>query len=202
MAKRINVDGEPVLFGTGMTNRPTIRELEKILDEEEDTPIEILPNGEVRPLGTHADELHGGKPLTLREDLGGEYGGHLSRLYREVEDARCNFPLIDPYRTAEGKLYVLGALQAAPGRMYTLSVTFPDTYPNSPPHVGVRKPALHDAAPHRYRDGEICYLHPKMWNPGLHNLTFVIGRAAKWLGKYEVWLQTRNWPGAQMSHAS
>lgn len=55
--------------------RPTIHELEAILDGEEDTPIEILPNGEIRALGKGSAELSGGKPLTMREDLGGEYGG-------------------------------------------------------------------------------------------------------------------------------
>ena len=60
-----------------MSNRPTIHELEEILDAEEDTPIEILPNGEVRVLGRGSAELGGRKPLTMREDLGGEYrGGH------------------------------------------------------------------------------------------------------------------------------
>ena len=29
-------------------------------------------------------------------------------------------------------------------------------------------------APHRYQGGHICYLHPSMWNPGAHHLTFVI----------------------------
>lgn len=58
-----------------MPNRPTIHELEAILDAEEDTPIEILPNGEVRALGKGSAELGGGKPLTMRENLGGEYGG-------------------------------------------------------------------------------------------------------------------------------
>lgn len=55
--------------------KPTIRELEKILDAEEDTPIEILPNGEVRAQGQGSKELTTRKPLTMREDLGGEYGG-------------------------------------------------------------------------------------------------------------------------------
>ena len=55
--------------------KPTIRELEKILDAEEDTPIEILPNGEVRAQGQGSKELTSRKPLTMREDLGGEYGG-------------------------------------------------------------------------------------------------------------------------------
>ncbi len=55
--------------------RPTITELEAILQNEEEVPIEILPNGEVREKGkTSTQELGGRKPLTMREDLGGEYG--------------------------------------------------------------------------------------------------------------------------------
>ena len=57
-----------------MARKPTIEELEKILESEEDTPIEILPNGEIRGLGdSDAGERGFKKPLTLREDLGGEY---------------------------------------------------------------------------------------------------------------------------------
>jgi hypothetical protein len=57
------------------SKRPTIAELEAILQQEEDVPIEILPNGEVRALNsTTPAELGGRKPLTMREDLGGEYG--------------------------------------------------------------------------------------------------------------------------------
>jgi hypothetical protein len=57
-----------------MNNKPTIKELEAILDKEEDVPIEILPNGEIRAKGqTKPSELGDKKPLTFREDLGGEY---------------------------------------------------------------------------------------------------------------------------------
>lgn len=57
-----------------VAKKPTIKELEAILDKEQDTPIEILPNGEIRAQGATASELPGKKPLTMREDLGGEYG--------------------------------------------------------------------------------------------------------------------------------
>lgn len=57
-----------------MDRKPTIQELEKLLNSEEDTPIQILPNGEIREIGqTSTSELGGKKPLTLRENLGGEY---------------------------------------------------------------------------------------------------------------------------------
>lgn len=58
-----------------MARKPTIEELERLLDSEEDTPIEILPNGEIRAFGgSEAAERGFKKPLTMREDLGGEYG--------------------------------------------------------------------------------------------------------------------------------
>lgn len=57
-----------------MGRKPTIEELERILDQEEEIPIEILPNGEIRASGQTSDnELGGKKPLTMRENLGGEY---------------------------------------------------------------------------------------------------------------------------------
>jgi hypothetical protein len=56
-------------------SKPTIDQLEAILANEEEVPIEILPNGEVRAKGqTSSAELGGKKPLTMRENLGGEYG--------------------------------------------------------------------------------------------------------------------------------
>ncbi len=57
-----------------MAQKPTIHELEEILDNEEDSPIEILPNGEVRAVGG-SDSAERGyrKPITMRENLGGEY---------------------------------------------------------------------------------------------------------------------------------
>jgi hypothetical protein len=58
--------------------RPTIAQLEAILDSEEQVEIDILPNGEVRAKGqTPAHETGGKKPLTMREDLGGEYAAEV-----------------------------------------------------------------------------------------------------------------------------
>lgn len=93
---------------------------------------------------------------------------------------------------------VLVALQTT-RRLYTLAVSFPDAYPNSMPKVFVRKPTL-EHSPHQYPDDQICYLHPRMWNPGRHDLTFVIQRTAKWLSKYEVYRSQGRWPGAGIDH--
>jgi hypothetical protein len=55
-------------------SKPTIDQLEAILASEQEVPIEILPNGEVRAKNsTSLSETGGKKPLTMREDLGGEY---------------------------------------------------------------------------------------------------------------------------------
>jgi len=55
-------------------SRPTIAQLEQILQSEQEVEIEILPNGEVRAKGQSSnEELGTRKPLTMRENLGGEY---------------------------------------------------------------------------------------------------------------------------------
>lgn len=56
-----------------LRRRPTIEELERLLASEEAVPIEILPNGEIRALTADEREANR-KPLTMRENLGGEYG--------------------------------------------------------------------------------------------------------------------------------
>jgi hypothetical protein len=58
-----------------MGKKLSLEELEAVLNSEEETPIQILPNGEIREVGqASAAEVGMKKPLTMREDLGGEYG--------------------------------------------------------------------------------------------------------------------------------
>lgn len=124
----------------------------------------------------------------------------LARVRRDIAEAQLKFSYVESHPTSDGRLYALVALQTSQNHLYTLAVTFPDSYPNTQPSVTIRKPAIRSDAPHRYSDGTVCYVHPKMWNPGLHTLTTVIMRTAKWLSKYEVWLATGHWPGAQIKH--
>jgi hypothetical protein len=54
--------------------KSSIDELERLLNDEEDTPIQILQNGEIRQVGNaSSSEMGAKKPLTMKEDLGGEY---------------------------------------------------------------------------------------------------------------------------------
>lgn len=56
----------------GKSKRPTIEELEAILNSEETTPLQILPDGTIAKVeGGAKDPLP--KVLTMRENLGGEY---------------------------------------------------------------------------------------------------------------------------------
>jgi ubiquitin-protein ligase len=124
----------------------------------------------------------------------------IARIHREFAEAQTTFALVELRPTAEGTVYARTALQTSNGKQYVLSIRFTDSYPNEMPRVFVDAPAI-TTAPHRYQGGYICYLHPSMWNPGAHHLTFVIARAAKWLNKYEVWLNNGGvWPGAQIKH--
>lgn len=57
-----------------MSTQSKIDELERLLNSEEDTPIQILPNGEIREIGrASAGDMGNKKPLTMKENLGGEY---------------------------------------------------------------------------------------------------------------------------------
>ena len=125
---------------------------------------------------------------------------NLERIRGEIAAAREYFSQVEGWATPAGGLMAVVALQTSTSRRYyTLGVSFPESYPNAMPEVHVRKPSL-SSSPHQYMNDRICYLHPHMWNPGRHDLTFVIQRAAKWLGKYEVYRQTGKWPGAGLDH--
>ena len=123
---------------------------------------------------------------------------NLARIRRDIAVAQEYFDYVEGRATAAGGLMALVALQTS-RRIYTLGLSFPQSYPNAMPEVEVRKPAL-SWSPHTYTTGRICYLHPHLWNPGRHDLKFVVQRAAKWLAKYEVYRQTGNWPGAELEH--
>lgn len=122
----------------------------------------------------------------------------IQRIRREVMQAATRFALVEAYPTTSGGIYVKAGLQTSVGKTYVATVLFPN-YPNQTPKVHITTPSLL-ISPHQYNDGSICYIHPNLWNPGIHDLTFVLMRTAKWLNKYEVYLAKRRWPGAGLEH--
>lgn len=123
---------------------------------------------------------------------------NLQRIWHDIKKAQGQFDYVEGHPTTNGGVMAMVALQTT-RRVYTLEITFPDTYPNSMPEVFVRKPIM-ESSPHRYRNNRICYMHPRVWNPGRHDLTYAIQRSAKWLNKYEVYLVRGRWPGAGIDH--
>ena len=57
-----------------MKKKPTIAYLEALLKNESDVPLRVMPNGEIRALTKKQIRDKKYRPLTLKEDLGGEYG--------------------------------------------------------------------------------------------------------------------------------
>jgi hypothetical protein len=124
----------------------------------------------------------------------------IHRIRTEVAQASSSFGWLEVRPTSDGLgVFVKAAFQTSAENLYTVVVSFPN-YPNQMPTVTVTQPSIRLGCPHRYREGNICYLHPSYWNPGLHNLTLVLARTAKWLNKYEVWCVKHYWPGAEILH--
>ena len=123
----------------------------------------------------------------------------IARIRREVAAALLTFPNVEVYPDGVGALYVKALMQSSLGTVYFITLQFAN-YPNEMPKIFVTKPDLGTNWKHRYQPGNICYLHPTLWNPGRHDVTFVLGRAAKWLNKFEVYKQTGRWPGAELAH--
>ena len=61
-----------------MKNKPkqSIAELKALLESEDTTPITILPDGRIKGGGLRKSRKKKPTVVTLRENLGGEYGSH------------------------------------------------------------------------------------------------------------------------------
>jgi hypothetical protein len=120
----------------------------------------------------------------------------VQRIRAEVVQAKAHFPQVG---FADGScLLVQAALQTSVGKIYVAELELAN-YPIQMPKAFIRAPKL-ELSPHKYKAGNICYLHPNMWNPGRHNLSFVLARVAKWLNKYDIYRATRRWVGAELEH--
>jgi hypothetical protein len=120
----------------------------------------------------------------------------VQRIRAEVMQAKTHFPQVG-FADGSGQL-VQAALQTSVGKVYVAELELTN-YPSQMPKAFIRAPKL-EISPHKYKAGNICYLHPNMWNPGRHNLSFVLARVAKWLNKYDIYRATRRWVGAELEH--
>jgi prevent-host-death family protein len=66
-------------------------------------------------------------------------------------------------------------------------------YPNTTPKV-YADPISRDS-PHRWKDGSLCIFGTMaQWNPGTHDIYFVLNLARQWLKKYQSWQSVGKWP--------
>jgi prevent-host-death family protein len=77
--------------------------------------------------------------------------------------------------------------------IYGILITLPHNYPNVCPRVYVD--SLEDTAPHRFADGALCIFGVmSSWNPGKNTARDALENARRWIGRYETWRRTGQWP--------
>lgn len=123
---------------------------------------------------------------------------NVQRVQLDIQQAMGQFPNIETYPTSSGGIYIKVLLQTSVGQMYVISVSFVD-YPAEMPRVTVVTPAVTHGK-HMYTSGNICYMHPSVWNPAKHDLTFALAQTAVWLNKHEIYKLKGIWPGPGMAH--
>jgi hypothetical protein len=65
-------------------------------------------------------------------------------------------------------------------------------YPNVPPKVFVKP--LPDTCPHRWQDQSLCVFGTMgQWNPGQHNVVYVLRLARQWLSHFSTWQKKGRW---------
>ncbi len=124
---------------------------------------------------------------------------NVPRIRAEIRNAAEHFPYIEAFTTTDGGVYIKAALQTSVGQMYIIIVTFTG-YPSTSRRCGGNAAVKHGM--HMYQGGYICYMHPSVWNPGRHDLLYVLAQTAVWLNKHEIYLAKGVWPGPSLSHTA
>ncbi len=74
----------------------------------------------------------------------------------------------------------------------SIMILLPHGYPNVAPKVYASPIA--DNTPHRWQDGSLCIFGSiANWNPGKHNIIFLLTLTKKWLSNYDQWRKTGKW---------
>ncbi len=78
-------------------------------------------------------------------------------------------------------------------KTYVIAITLPHNYPNACPRVYVD--SVDEDAPHRFADGALCIFGVmSSWNPGKNTARDALDNARRWIGRYETWRHTGEWP--------
>lgn len=79
-----------------------------------------------------------------------------------------------------------------PDQGITLTVRLPHGYPSACPKVYAHP--ISDHCPHLWQDGSLCLFGVmELWNPGRHDVLYVLRLARRWLSHFEEWRRTGAW---------
>jgi ubiquitin-protein ligase len=114
-----------------------------------------------------------------------------ARLAREFEQLQLQkewySPSINDERELEVQFREEGAEQSI-----KLTIQLPHGYPSACPKVFATP--VPDECPHRWQDGSLCIFGAmEMWNPGKHDLSYVLRLARRWLANFAAWRRTGEW---------
>ena len=116
------------------------------------------------------------------------------RLLIEKKALEHSFPQFHFIRH-EYQLGVKGYLTTRGGGYYSIEIWYPFDYPYDAPSVYVVSPSIMDA-PHKFGSNQIC-VHYNEWR-SQYTIAVIIGWAAHWLHAYEIWKDTKKWPGKEI----
>lgn len=113
------------------------------------------------------------------------------RLAREMEELHRHNEKYSASISDERELR-LNFRQQGPGEEMTVTISLPHGYPNVCPKVYVHP--IPDLCPHRWQDGSLCIFGAMdVWNPGKHDVLYVLRLARRWLAHFATWKQTGQW---------
>lgn len=73
-----------------------------------------------------------------------------------------------------------------------LTIRLPHGYPSACPKVYAHP--VPDGCPHRWQDGSLCIFGAmEVWNPGQHDVSYVLRLARRWLSHFAQWQRTGEW---------
>jgi len=114
------------------------------------------------------------------------------RLFEELEELHKKGR--DPkLQISESRDVEMSFLEDISSKKVTIKIVLPHGYPNAAPKIYADP--ISDDAPHRWQDGSLCILGAMAnWNPGKHNIAFVLDLSRKWMDHYYKWKSTGKWP--------
>lgn len=122
------------------------------------------------------------------------------RMVVENEKMKRYFPDFRFCGSSGGSIVAVeGFVKTADGNFYYTRIDIPKTYPYEMPSVSLPQITVESDCPHRYINGKLCVMKPEQWSSAF-SLAFMVGKAAIWLNKYDVWKRVGSWPGTEQQH--